>query len=112
MKTTRLVLALVATALLLVTAGCFRTLVRPPIGKIYTGAGVPVTVDFNATDPGDRKGISKSESILGLVAWGDCGIQAAARDGGITEIRHMDAKLTNYLGVYQSYELVVTGVAE
>jgi hypothetical protein len=47
-------------------------------------------------------------SAFGLVAWGDCSIETAAKAGGITQIRHIDYQSKNVLG-YQEFTTIVKG---
>ena len=55
-------------------------------------------------------GKSQAQSILGIVAWGDAGTQAAARDGGITTLRHADQETLAILGVvYTRCRTIVYG---
>jgi hypothetical protein len=39
---------------------------------------------------GQKKGTAKMHSVLWLVAWGDASTQAAAKDGGISTVNHLD----------------------
>ncbi len=48
-------------------------------------------------------------SILGAVSWGDCSINAAAKDGGLSTIDSADYKYYNILGVYQTFTTIVHG---
>jgi hypothetical protein len=66
-------------------------------------------VDFEDTQLGSKVGKSSTTSILGLFAWGDASIAAAARDGGITRVRHADYEFLNVIGIYMSFTTVVRG---
>lgn len=71
---------------------------------------LPLDQDLDRTQLGSKRGESQAQSVLGLVAWGDAGTQAAARDGGITEIRHADQERFAILGfVYARYRTIVYG---
>ncbi len=68
-------------------------------GLIYTGSSFPVDVAkcANGELPSlqDLKvGESSVNNILGLVETGDGSIQAAARNGGITQIQYVDHKIS------------------
>ena len=64
----------------------------------------------NASGPvGGRMGEATCESILGLIATGDCSVKAAALNGGITNVSSVSVKQKNILGVYAKYTTVVTG---
>jgi hypothetical protein len=43
------------------------------------------------------------------VAFGDAGIKAAMKDGGITRIHHVDQKLISVLGIYFQKTIEVYG---
>lgn len=67
-------------------------------GAIYSGSSFPVDVTKNTDDTmlviKDLKtGESTVNNILGLVETGDRGIQAAAKNGGITRIHYVDTKV-------------------
>jgi len=58
-----------------------------PMGGIFTSTKIGVS----ATQPtGGKTGQACAQTVLGLVAWGDASIQAAAAAGGITNIRTID----------------------
>lgn len=58
---------------------------------------------------GSKSGQSTSKSILGLVAYGDSSIQAAAQSAGITRIASIDRKFANILGIYAETTTIVYG---
>ena len=77
---------------------------------IYTNIQVPLDTDLQETDLGNKRGTSSYQSILGLVAWGDAGTQAAAKDGGITTLKHADKKVFSVLAwLYYSETTIVYG---
>jgi hypothetical protein len=48
--------------------------------------------------------------VLWLVSWGDAGAAAAARNGGLTTINHMDVQIRNVLfGLYTKETTIVYG---
>jgi hypothetical protein len=70
----------------------------------------PLDTDLHETRLGAKVGQSQAQSILGLVAWGDAGTQAAARDGGITTLRQADTETFAILGfVYVRQRTIVYG---
>lgn len=79
----------------------------PLIGAIYTDVKAPAGVTENVGS--SKMGTASAMSILGLVATGDASIQAAAKNGGITKIRHVDFHSTSILGVYAKYTVTVYG---
>ena len=91
-----------AAALLL--QGCATSF---PVGSIMTDITVPVAV----TDNGDatKVGVAHCKSIMAMVATGDCSLEAAKKQGGITEVTHVDWKAHSILGIIGNYELIVHG---
>jgi hypothetical protein len=70
----------------------------------------PLDTDTNNTSLGTKVGRAESQSILWLVAWGDAGTAAAARDGGITTVTHLDVHYYSILfGLYSSRETIAYG---
>ena len=58
---------------------------------------------------GSKSGSSKAQSILGIVATGDCSIQAAAKSGGISKVMTVEHHTKNILGLFAEFETKVTG---
>lgn len=82
----------------------------PLTGCFFTDIKLPLDRDVNQTSLGTKKGISSMQSIAWLVAWGDAGTDAAARDGQITNIKHMDQRYVSYLfGLYTRSDTIVYG---
>jgi hypothetical protein len=91
---------------LVALAGCasfYSAPVVPPGGWIYSKISAPIDVDANTTAPGSKKGTAHTESILGLVAWGDCSGATAAANGGLSKINHLDYEFFNILGIYSKF---------
>jgi hypothetical protein len=79
-------------------------------GCLYSKVKAPLDTDVSVTELGSKVGTSKIQSILWLVAWGDGGTAAAAHDGGITVIRHMDVEnQTIFFGLYSRTTTIVYG---
>ncbi len=78
-----------------------------PHGVIYTNTVSPITATSNVK--GTKIGKATSTSILGLIATGDSSIQAAAKNGGITKISHVDYAANSILGIYGQYTTIVYG---
>ena len=79
-------------------------------GCVYVDIQIPLDTDLNNTDLGTKTGTSHYQSILGLVAWGDAGTQAAAKQGGITTLNHADQQVLSVLGfLYYRQTTVVYG---
>jgi len=92
---------------LLALSGC-AVVAAPLSGSVYTSMTYPSFAGSTA-GPGMKRGESTATSILGIVATGDAGVEAAARNGGITKIHTADTKATGILGIYATYTTVVTG---
>ena len=83
--------------------------VVPPVGMVYTSIKAPLDVDADNTPIGSKKGEAGTISVLGLVAVGDASVRAAAEDGGITTITHLDYELLSVLGVFSSFKTIAYG---
>jgi TRL-like protein family len=57
---------------------------------------------------GPKVGKAEAWGIV-LVAMGDASISAAAQNGGITRIHHVDHETMNILGIYAKYTTIVYG---
>ena len=99
MKTKRLAAALCAALFVLVMHGC-----------VYSSVQRPLDTDFDKTTLGSKVGRSYAHSLLWLVAWGDAGTEAAAKEGGITTITHADVQVKLVLfGLYMRVSTVLYG---
>ncbi len=91
---------------LLFAGGC--AMARSPVsGSIYSDvkANDSVTANTAAT----KVGRSTASSILGWVAIGDCSLDSAKKQGGITKVAHVDYETTSILGIYATTTTVVHG---
>ncbi len=71
-----------------------------------------ITLPVNATsnEVGTKVGTAKAEGFLSVLFFDqDASIQAAAKNGGIRKISTVDIKHTSILGLYVTYETIVTG---
>lgn len=92
------------------TALIFIAVVILQTGCVYTHVQVPLDTNFDKTELGTKKGEANVHSIAWLVAWGDGGTQAAAKDGDIKVIRHADSELHLFLlGLYTRLTTIVYG---
>jgi hypothetical protein len=73
---------LAAAVLSTAASGCLFAHVRTPMGTVNRTISVQ-----------DKSGSSSCDSLLWLVAWGDCGIQAAAKDGNLTTLEYADEEI-------------------
>lgn len=77
-----------------------------PIGVLYSNTACPVAAAGGAAT---RTGHSHAVSYCHLVAIGDCSIERAKANGGITTISSVDVKRENILGIVTRYVTVVKG---
>jgi hypothetical protein len=79
-----------------------------PFGSVYTELKLPIAVTANGGQV-SKVGTSTCTSVLTLVAWGDCSIDAAKKNGAIAKVSHVDWDAYNILGIYGKYKLTVYG---
>lgn len=107
----RFLCAMLALAAVLASAGCVTAPVVPPLAGVYTNIEAPL--DLNAAGGkaiGPKRGEASSIAILGLVAVGDAGVWAAAENGGITRVNHLDYHFKSYVfGVFAKYTTIAYG---
>lgn len=96
-----------AALLVLPLAACGAGLGSPIPGNLFSDVRAPGLGIGEASDY--KEGRAECESILGLIATGDCSIEAAKRNGGITQVQYVDRKVKNILGVYATYTTIVKG---
>ena len=102
------ILAIILVAFSL--SGCMTAPFQPSSGLLFTDTKAPLQLDYDNTDLGHKIGTGSSTSILGLFAFGDCSVQAAAKDGGIKTIKHTDYEFTNVLfGIFTKTTVYVYG---
>lgn len=99
----RIMIVLLAVAL----GGC-ATAMSPVTGTMYSNVKAPLTATTSPKEV-QRVGRASVRSILGVFASGDASIQTAARNGGITEIHHVDYESQNFFGVLAEFTVVVYG---
>lgn len=78
-------------------------------GMVYEGITVPNAVTSNTLSDNAKVGKSNHVSVLGIIAVGDGGINAAAKNAGIKKISHVDEQKTSVLGVFSKSETIVYG---
>lgn len=78
------------------------------VGAASCATTTPVTATSNPV--GNKCGIAKTTTVLTIFGGSaDCGINKAAKNGGITRISHVDAFQKNYLGIVTIYGVRVYG---
>jgi len=56
-----------------------------------------------------KTGEAQCTSVLGMVAFGDCSIDTAKKNGGITKVNNVDWDVKNIMGIYGTYKVIVSG---
>lgn len=104
MKTMLLFAAL--AAVMIVGAGCTvaNAPVIAPLGLDMKGPVAVGDVSAGSTSVGRSQAIG-----IILVGVGDASISAAAKEGNISRIHHVENDTLNILGIYSRYETVVYG---
>ena len=98
----------IAASLLLVLGGlgCMGAPIVPPLGIVYTNIDAPISL---RGDFGSKRGEASVTAYLALFSTGDASVRAAARNGGISNVKHVDYEFRNVIGIYQRYTTVVFG---
>jgi hypothetical protein len=89
--------------------GYYEAPVKPPQGALYSSIKAPMDTDAETTSMGSLFGTASSVSILSLFAFGDASTSAAAAQGGLSEVHHVDYEYFNFLGIYQKFTTIVRG---
>ena len=103
---------LVALCSVLMTVGCvapFNAPVVPPVGAFFTKYDAPLTTEGVGQSVGTKQGKASMVNVLALVAFGDCSLDAAARDGNLSTIEYVDYSYLNVFGMFQSFTVIVHG---
>lgn len=80
------------------------------MGCVYAHVLTPYDTNVDKTVLGQKQGKASLHSVLWLVAWGDASTAAAAKEGGITTVNHMDRELLNVVfGIYTETTTIVYG---
>ena len=97
-----------AGALAMLLTGCVAPMgtVGGAYGYVYTDVSGPVLATSNSG--ASKTGQATSKGII-CVATGDSSIKAAAANGGITKISHVDYHVTSVLGLYVETTVTVYG---
>jgi len=79
-------------------------------GCLYTHILTPYDTNLDKTVLGQKTGKAVMHSVLGLVAWGDASTAAAAKQGGLSTVNHMDKEFLNIVfGIYTETTTIVYG---
>jgi len=103
----RKVVCVALLAAVLAMTGCAVMAAGPVLAPLAVDLKGPVAMgDTNAA--ASKVGEAQAQGIL-IFAFGDASIQAAASQGQITRIHHVDSEVLNVLGVYARYKTIVYG---
>ena len=79
-------------------------------GCTYLHTKTPYDSNLDRTELGSKVGIADMYSLFWLVAWGDAGYAAAAKNGNISVVNHMDHEVFSILfGLYSKSTTIVYG---
>ena len=79
-------------------------------GCVYTKVKVPLDTDTYKTQLGSKIGESHAYSVAWVFSWGDAGTAAAAKNGGLTTINHLDTEYFVILfGLYSRLTTIAYG---
>ncbi len=84
---------------------------RPAQGAFFNNTTAPLSTEYAVATPvlGTRSGQASASNVLGLFAFGDCGIRAAAENGKLRTVSYADYTNFNILGIYQRTTVTVYG---
>lgn len=108
----KLVSIVLAAVVGLSASGCAPSVGAPvmmPPGLIITMTTLPLDTDMSDEAPAIRQGSATAVNILGLFAFGNAGIDAAARSAGIEQIAYADYRAFSIFLLFTSYTTVVYG---
>ncbi len=97
MKAVKLVAAMLVVVFAL--TGCF-----------YAHVLAPLDTNVDKTTLGQKTGKATSYSLFWAAAWGDASTAAAAKNGDITTVNHMDHEVFSvFFGLYTESTTIVYG---
>jgi hypothetical protein len=98
---------IVVSGALLAIAGMMSGCATPmPAGSLYTELKLPIAATGTQ---GKKEGTAECKSILALFATGDCSINTAKKNGGITKVSGVDWEAKSILGIIGEYKIHVFG---
>jgi len=79
-------------------------------GCVYSNIKTPLDTDLDKTEMGTKVGEASIYSVLWLISWGDSSTAAAAKEGGMSTVNHMDRQIYSVLfGLYSRTTTIVYG---
>lgn len=92
---------------LVALCGCVSAPFMPPVGLV-SEVKAPLSTDGN-WKVGMKSGSASSQCVLGVCAYGDCSITAAAKNGGLKRVDYVDYKYDNIIGIWQQVTVTAYG---
>lgn len=89
--------------------------VVPANGILFANISGPLTTNYRASPLGGKKGeastfYARDPILTGMdVSWDDASIEAAAKNGGITNVQYADYHILQILGVFGKFTVTVYG---
>jgi len=99
----RLVRSMLTVLLAFTLSGC---------AMLYNDLKTPLPTLSTATRGEGTEHVGKASCswYVWCVAVGDCSVQAAMKNGGISKVHHVDSEITSYFfGIYSRFTTVVYG---
>ncbi len=113
MRMPQALMSIPCVLLLLSTSGCYAGIASAGTGVpglLYASTVTPeVGTSVTSNVAGKKVGQAVCQTYLGLIASGDCSVEAAAADGKITRIHSVARKVENVLGLFAKVTIIVTG---
>lgn len=79
-------------------------------GCLYSHVQAPYDTHLDRSAIGPKQGRASAYSVLWLFSWGDQGIAAAAKNGGLATVTHMDQEILSVLfGLYARTTTIAYG---
>jgi hypothetical protein len=79
-------------------------------GCVYSNAITPLDENVDETRIGNKTGRASVHIVAWMVAWGDAGVEAAAKNGGLEVIHHLDTQRQVVLfGLYSRITTIAYG---
>ncbi|MFI5304862.1 MAG: TRL-like family protein [Nitrospiria bacterium] len=79
-------------------------------GCLYSHVQTPYDTHLDRSAIGSKQGRASAYSVLWLVSWGDQGIAAAAKNGGLATVTHLDQEvLSIFFGIYTKTTTIAYG---
>ena len=82
---------------------------------VYTNTTQPLVATTTALSnsgnisEASKRGEASCHNVLGIVAFGDCSVSEAAKQGGISQVKSADVKTTNILYLYNKTTVILKG---